>query len=190
MDLNFRKKIGDFKFFARISRNCEIFVFFPTDTDEMANVIKKLKNKHSTGHDGFSNMVVELCAPVIMKLMVVCYNEMFIKETFPDSCKNARVIALFKSGIVIDFNNCRPITVLSTISKVFEKLIYRRTIKILQKFKIVCHKQVGFRPKHSCVHAITRITEYICAQFWSKKIKEWPSFRILKRHLTLLTMIF
>ena len=149
------KKIGDFKYVDRISRNCETFVFFPTDIDEMATVIKNLKNKHSSGHDGLSNMMVKLCVPVIMKLMVVCFNEMFIEETFPDICKIAKVIVLFKSGSDIDFNNYR------TISKVFEKLIHRRMIKFLQKFKIICPEQFGFRPQHSCVHAITRITEYM-----------------------------
>ena len=70
--------------------------------------------------------MVILCAPVIMKLMVVCFNEKFIKETFPDICKIATIIALFKSGSDIDFNDCRPISLFSTFSKVFEKLIYRR----------------------------------------------------------------
>ena len=157
MILNCRKNIGDFKYVDRISRNCGTFVFFTTDIDEMANNVKNLKNKHSTGHDGLSNMMVELCAPVIIKLMVVCFNEKFIKETFPDVCKIAKVIALFKKGSHIDFNNYRPISLLSTISKVFGKLIYRRNI--LQKFKILCPEQFGSRLKHSCIHAITRITE-------------------------------
>ena len=74
----------------------------------MVKVIENLKNKHSTGHDGLSNMMVKLYAPVIMKLMVVCFNEVLIKETFPDICKIAKVIALFKSGSDIDFNNYRP----------------------------------------------------------------------------------
>ena len=95
----------------------------------MAKAVKKVKSKHSTGHDWLSNMMVRVCAPVIMKLMVVCFNEMFIEETFPDICKIAKVIALFKSRSGIDFNNYRPISLLSTISKVFEKLIYRRMIK-------------------------------------------------------------
>ena len=128
LDLNFQKKFGDFKYVDRISRNCATFVSFPTDFDEMAKVIKNLKNKHSTGHDGFSNMMVKLCAPVIMKLMVVCFNEMFIKETFPDISKFAKVIDLFKSGSDIDFDNYRPFSFLSTISKVFEKPIYRTMI--------------------------------------------------------------
>ena len=39
----FSKKNEVFKYYDRITRNCETFVFFPTDIDEMAEAIKKLK---------------------------------------------------------------------------------------------------------------------------------------------------
>ena len=103
-----------------------ILFSFPLTLTKWQTILSILKNKHSTGHDGLSNMMVKFCAPVIMKLLVVCLNEMFIKETFPDICKIAKVIALFKSGSDIDFNNYRPISLLSPIINVFEKLIYRR----------------------------------------------------------------
>ena len=166
-----------------------LLFFFPTDIDEMTNNIKNLKNKHSTGHDGLSNMMVGLCAPVIMKLMIVCFNKMFSEETFPDICKNAKVIALVKTGSAIDFNNYRPISLLSPISKVFEKLIYRRMINFFRKFKTLCPEQFEFRPKHSCVHAITQKAEYLRTVL-EKKDYEMTLFLDFKKHLTLLTMIF
>ena len=95
------KKIGDCKNIDKISCNCEIFVFFPTDIHEMAKSIKNLKNKHLIGHDGLSNMMVKLCAPVIMKLMVDCFKETFITETFPDICKIDQVIVLFKKEVTL-----------------------------------------------------------------------------------------
>ena len=83
----------------------------------MAKVIKNLMNKSSTGHDGLSNVLIKFCSPVIMKLLVVCFFEMFDSESLPDDCKIAKVIALFKSGSEIDFGNHRPISLLSTICK-------------------------------------------------------------------------
>ena len=96
-----------------------------------------------------------------MKLLVVCFNEMFDSESFPDVCKIAKVIALFKSGSEIDFGNYRPISLLLTISKHFEKLIYRRMVKFLQMYKVLCPEQFGYRQKLSYVQAISRIVEYM-----------------------------
>ena len=133
-------------------------------------------NKNSTGHDGLSNVMIKLCAPVIMKLLVVCFNELFDSESFPDDCKIAKVIALFKSGSEIDFGIYRPISILSTISKVFEKLIYRRMVKFLQKYKILCPEQFGFRKKNNPVYRQSHVLSNTCAQFWNEEIVEWHFF--------------
>ena len=90
------KNFVEFKYNNKISRNSDTFVFFPTDVDEIATVMKKLMNKNSTGHDGLSNVMIKFCAPVIMKLLFVCFNEMFDSESFPDGCKIAKEITLFK----------------------------------------------------------------------------------------------
>ena len=90
------KNFVEFKDNNKISRNSNTFVFFPTDVDEMTKVIKNLMNKNSTGHDGLSNLMIKLCAPVIMKLLVVCFNEMFDSESFPDDCKIAKVTVCSK----------------------------------------------------------------------------------------------
>ena len=42
-------------------------------------------------------------------------------------------------------------------------------IKFLQNFKKLCRKQFVFRPKHSCVHAVTRISEYMRTVLEQKK---------------------
>ena len=81
------KNFVEFKYNDKISRNSDTFVFFPTDVDEMAKVIKNLINKNSTGHDGLCSVMIKLCAPVIMKLLVVCFNDMFDSESFPDEVK-------------------------------------------------------------------------------------------------------
>ena len=170
------KKLVEFKYNDKISRNSDTFVFFPTDVDERAKVIKNLMNRNSTGHDGLSNVMIKLCAPVIMKLLVVCFNEMFDSESFPNDCKIAKVIALFKSGSEIDFGNYRIISILSTISKIFEKLIYRRMVKFLQKYKILCPEQFGFRKKNIPVYRQSHVLSNTCIQFWNKEVVEWHFF--------------
>ena len=51
--------------------------------------------------------------------------------------KIAKVTALHKGGDKSDSDNCRPISVLSQIIKVFEKLIHMRILSFLEKYKII-----------------------------------------------------
>ena len=56
------------------------------------------------------------------------FNECIKVGNFPDCLKIAKVIALHKKGDYSDPENYRPISLLSTLSKVFEKLLYNRMI--------------------------------------------------------------
>ena len=58
-------------------------------------------------------------------------------------------------------NNYRPISFLSTLNKVLEKLMYKRLYAFIEKFDILYDKQFGFRNKHSTSHATLQITDKI-----------------------------
>ena len=58
-------------------------------------------------------------------------------------------------------NNYRPISLLITLSKVLEKLVYKRTIDFLDKHNILYSSQYGFRKKHSCSDAIMELVSKI-----------------------------
>ena len=68
---------------------------------------------------------------------------------FPDKLKLARVTPIFKSGDPTVISNYRPISVLSCFSKLFEKIMYNRTVKCLDKFKLLHDGQYGFRSNRS-----------------------------------------
>ena len=74
--------------------------------------------------------------------------------TFPDELKIARVIPLFKSGNRNLMSNYRPISILPTLSKIFEKLIHVRIYQFLDENQVLYNYQFGFRKAHSTVHAV------------------------------------
>jgi len=78
---------------------------------------------------------------------------------FPDVLKIARVTPLFKSGGKSFCNNYRPISILSHIAKVFERLVHVRLSSLLEKNNILSNFQLGFRPAHSTQHAINYLHE-------------------------------
>ena len=73
---------------------------------------------------------------------------------FPDELKCARVIPLFKSGNINLMSNYRPISILPTISKIFEKLIHVRIYQFLDENQVLYSYQFGFRKAHSTLHAV------------------------------------
>ena len=76
---------------------------------------------------------------------------------FPNILKIAEVIPIYKSGDKQIVNNYRPISLLSSFSKIYEKLIFNRFFMFLDKKSILIPTQYGFHLHHSTQHAILDI---------------------------------
>ena len=128
--------------------------FQPTSPPEIMRLIHSLKNNKSSGHDNISAYFLIVTAEVIAIPLTTLFNSAFKLGIFPSCLKIARVIPVFKSGEKTDLNNYRPISILSTFSKILEKLICDRTQLFLDKHSILLSTQYGFRPFHSTSHAM------------------------------------
>ena len=73
---------------------------------------------------------------------------------FPEKMKHADVVLLYKNKSRKEVTNYRPILLLSTLSKILEKVMYTRTYKFLTDTDQIFGSQYGFRTKHSCDNAI------------------------------------
>ena len=73
---------------------------------------------------------------------------------FPDELKIGKIIPLYKSGNKSVMSNYRPISILPTISKIFEKLLHKRIYEFFEKNNVIHDYQFGFRKEHSTIHAI------------------------------------
>ena len=80
---------------------------------------------------------------------------------FPNCLKLAKVIPVYKKGDQQECNNYRPISLLSNISKLIEKLLYNRLYKFLNQNKCLFNYQFGFWNHHSTNHELISITEKI-----------------------------
>ena len=80
-----------------------------------------------------------------------------LEGVFPEKMKLAEVVPLYKSKERYLTNNYRPISLLITISKLLEKVIYKRTYSFLQATNQLYDSQYGFREGHSCENAISEL---------------------------------
>ena len=80
---------------------------------------------------------------------------------FPDIFKTTKDVPLFEKGEKKDPAIYRPISLLRSMSKVFEKLVQNRTLRFTEKNNLFCPLLYGFRNNMSCVDAIAAITEFI-----------------------------
>ena len=83
------------------------------------------------------------------------------QSVFPNILKIANVILIHKKVDKLDCNNYRPISLLSNISKIFEKSMHICLVNFLRKNKLLFCHQFGFRNGYSVNHALTSLTELI-----------------------------
>ena len=97
----------------------------------------------------------------LAKPLTILINLTFSLGIFPNCLKIAKVIPVFKKGDQQEFNNYRPISLLSNISKLIEKLLNNRLYSFPKQNNCLFNYQFGFRNNHSTNHALISIAEKI-----------------------------
>ena len=131
--------------------------FSETNATEIKKIIDRLPNKASSGHDGVSNILLKKLGKLLSYLLGIIFNQSIATGCFPDMMKVAKIIPLYKGKEEDQVINYRPVSLLMTISKILEKIIYNRVFKFLTKHNILYDSQYGFRSKHSCEDAILEL---------------------------------
>ena len=80
---------------------------------------------------------------------------------FPSVLKTAKVVPVFKKDSKLDYSNYRPISLLSNIEKILEKLMYKRLYTFLDNKNFIYDLQFGFRQQCSTSHVLIKMTENI-----------------------------
>ena len=139
------------------------FHVFPTTPQEINKIISEIKPKKSSGLDEIPTFVLHKLPPNILIALSHIFNLSIAQGVYFDASKTAKVIPLLlKKGSSLDANNYRLISFLSTLSKMFEKIMHRRLYSFLTKNNFFHRLHFGFRKKHSTNHAATTLIEYIC----------------------------
>ena len=125
-----------------------------TSAYEINKTLHSLKSKDSHGFDGVSTKILKNNAPYIVSPLTYIFNRVLLTGIFPDRLKIAEVQHLFKNGDKTKLSKYRPISLLTSFSKIIEKIIYKRLYKYLNVNNILAPEQFGFRKKSSTDMAI------------------------------------
>jgi hypothetical protein len=143
-------------------------LFFFTE-EQVQRSIKTSKNNNSTGPDNINIQHLKHLGPIAIKYLTDIYNLSIQQNKIPDSWKIAKIIPIPKPNKDLNQGTSyRPISLLSPISKCFERLILNEIQEYLPKE----NHQHGFKKQHSTITLLNKLTDKIATGFNKKQPPE------------------
>ena len=136
----------------------------PVTEGELLSLLDRQKTNKSPGADFIHPKLLKDGKNIIVKPLAHIFNLSIVSGKFPNRMKIARVIPIFKGGNTEDLSNYRPISVLSAVSKLLERLVASRVLKFLNKNALFYNLQFGFRKNRSTKTAICEFTNFVYQQ--------------------------
>ena len=125
-------------------------------------VIKNLDLSKASGPDCIPVVVLKNCEPELSYILAELFSKCLKESSFPDCWKVSLVVPVFKNaGESSTAKNYCPVSLLSVVSKVFEKLINKRIVDHLEKYGLFSDFQYGFRSSGSTADLLTVVSDRI-----------------------------
>ena len=167
----------------------------PTNAREVEQKLKTLKANKAVGPNSIPKKILKTYSKSLSKPLSKLIKLSFAQGKFPIILKIAKVIPTHQKDDKSECDNYRPISLISNISRLLEKLVHERFYSFLEKEKLFFEGQHGFRNKRSTTDALTDITErirdacdkgyYVCGAFLDfRKAFDTVNHEILLNKLT------
>ena len=101
----------------------------PVSENEINQCILNLNLGKSTGPNSIPTLMLKHTSKIISKPLMTVINNSLLSGVFPDMFKIAQVIPIFKKGSKLESSNYRPISLLSNLSRIFERIIAHKTLQ-------------------------------------------------------------
>ena len=146
-----------------LTKTCNTkFTISHTNVKEVSNILKNFQPKTCYGHDNISMKLLQFLSPIISKPLTILINQSISTSIFPDKLKIAKILPLHKKDNTKLIANYRPISILPSLSKIIERVIYNQIYNYFSENNLFYNSQYGFRKKHS--------TEYACLELVDKVV--------------------
>jgi hypothetical protein len=142
-----------------------------TNPEEVQEAIRGRKVSKAPGPNGTSYRALKNLTQRTVSLLVLIFNAILLTHHFPTAWKHTRVISILKPGkdpaLPLSY---RPISLLDTIGKLFEKILLARILHEVNARGLMRYEHFGFRPKHSTSLQLARLVERIVRNFGEKRL--------------------
>ena len=135
--------------FTPLTHNLLSLLQFTADDKSIMN---KLDPNKAHSHDMISVRMIKFCSDSIYKPLEIIFKYCLNQGIFPVKWKNANVVTVHKKGNHECVKNCRPVSLLPVLSKIFERLIYNDLCKHFLDSNLISSNQCGFKPGDSCTN--------------------------------------
>ena len=161
--LEIQKKIGvrPAKKEPLMKANMPNFKFKEEKQGDIEKIIDKIRLEVATGSDNIGAKIIKDIKTTISPILTKIINKGYETSTFPDCMKQAVIKPIHKKDNIDDISNYRPISILPTLSKVFERLAVNQLTKYLETNKLLCRNQHAYRQSHSTVTCLVELLNYI-----------------------------
>ena len=148
-------------------------VLNPTHEKEVLNIISKIKSSKSCGPNSIPINILKLIQLEICKPLAEVINLSFFSGVHPENLKIVHVKLLFKKGSKLLMSNYRPISLLSNLNNVFEKVMFACVYTFFENSNSLYKLQFGFRKIYSTTHTLKDIIKNINQTLDDKKGCLW-----------------
>lgn len=136
---------------------------------ELINSIEQC-NMSAAGEDNVNYLMLKNLSTRAIKYIRDFFNLIYLKGFFPNAWRDAVVIPILKpDSDPKDPNSYRPISLISCLSRLLEKIINKRLIWYLEKYKLLDINQLGFRVGKSTLDSISALVSEVKQAFANKK---------------------
>ena len=158
-----------FKTYLNAQHSYDEFHFDLINNQHTTSIISHIKTKYSYGYDEISSALLKIIMIEISPSLTLIINQCLTTGIFPDNLKIAKIIPIYKKGNSKLIDNYRPISLLPTISRIFETAIYSQLYEYFELHHIITDSQYGFRKSHSTIFTATELIDRLTNKLDNKK---------------------
>ena len=140
------------------------FSFTPVSKEHVHKMLIGLNSHKATGLDGMPARFIIDSADIICKPLCHIVNLSIQSGEFPCDIKKAKITPIYKKKAKTEAGNYRPVSILSTISKIIEKIACEQLTEYLDSNRLLYELQSDFRSSFSTDSCLIHLSDFIRKQ--------------------------